>query len=144
MMLKGGCSDFSPAIMDTKGRLRCVVTARISAGSAIFFDNAAYMGNGRKLTRIDLDGAFTELADYGDLGIINFHHNIDVGKVGIILDADTTTYYNCVNIEVAASATVFNQWHLATIISAAMIAGGCDPSQSVSPTPPDCVYTQSV
>ena len=41
-------------------------------------------------------------SNYSDLGIINFHHNIDPGKVGIILDADTTTYYNCVNIEVDA------------------------------------------
>ena len=40
-------------------RLRWVGTAGISAGSAIFFDNAVYMGHGRKLSRIDLDGAFT-------------------------------------------------------------------------------------
>jgi len=144
MMLKGGCSDFSPAIMDTDGRLRWVGTAGISAGSAFFFDNAAYMGNGRKLTRIDLDGAFTELADYSNLGIINFHHNIDVGKVGIILDADTTTYYNCVNIEVDASGRVLKQWNLATIISAAMIAGGDDPSQFVHTSPTDWFHNNGV
>ncbi len=144
MMLKGGCSDFAPAILDTDGRLRWVGTAGISAGSAIFFDNAAYMGHGRKLSRIDLDGAFTELADYSDLGITNFHHNIDVGKVGIILDADTTTYYNCVNIEVDASGRVLKQWNLATIISAAMIAGGDDPSQFVHPTPTDWFHNNAV
>ena len=31
-----------------------------------------------------------ELGDYTDLGVINFHHNIDPGKLGIILDSDTT------------------------------------------------------
>jgi arylsulfate sulfotransferase len=144
MMLKGGCNDFQPAILDTDGRLRWVGTAGISAGSAIFFDNAAYMGDGRKLVRIDLDGAFTELADYSNLGIINFHHNIDVGKVGIILDADTTTYYNCVNIEVDASGRVLKQWNLATIISAAMIAGGDDPSQFVHTSPTDWFHNNGV
>ena len=40
-------------------------------------------------------------------GITNFHHNIDRGKVGIILDANTTTYFNSVNIEVDASGSGF-------------------------------------
>src|SRR5438067_2512395 len=137
IMAKGGCNDFQPTILDTDGRLRWVGTGGISAGTAIFFDNAAYVGHGRKLSRIDLDGAVTELADYSSLGIINFHHNIDVGKVGIILDADTTSYYNSVNIEVDASGRVLKQWNLATIISAAMIAGGDEPSQFVHRTPSD-------
>jgi arylsulfate sulfotransferase len=137
IMVKGGCSDFAPGIIDTDGALRWVGTAGISAGSAIFFDNAAYMGWGRKLVRIDLDGTVTELADYSNLGIINFHHNIDRGKVGIILDADTTTYYNSVNIEVDASGHVLKIWNLADIISAAMRAGGDDPSQFVHPSPTD-------
>jgi hypothetical protein len=137
IMLKGGCSDFAPGIIDTDGALRWVGTAGISAGSAIFFDNAAYMGWGRKLVRIDLDGTVTDLADYSNLGIINFHHNIDRGKVGIILDADTTTYYNSVNIEVDASGHVLKVWNLAEIISAAMRAGGDDPSQFVHPSPSD-------
>ena len=77
-------------------------TAGISVGSFIFFDNAAYLGHGHQLFRIDLDGTVTLLGDYSSLGIVNFHHNIDRGKVGIILDADTTTYYNSVNIEVDA------------------------------------------
>ena len=85
------------------------------------------------LSRIDLDGAVTLLGDYSSLGIINFHHNIDRGKVGIILDADTTTDYNSVNIEVDASGRVLKTWNMANIISAAMIAGGDDPSQFVYP-----------
>ena len=133
IMVKGSCSNFEPAIIDTDGALRWVGTAGISAGSFIFFDNAVYLGHGRKLTRIDLDGTFTELADYSGLGIINFHHNIDRGKVGIILDANTTTYFNSVNIEVDASGRVLKLWNLADIISAAMRAGGDDPSQFVYP-----------
>jgi hypothetical protein len=144
IMVKGGCNDFEPAMLDTDGALRWVGTGGISAGSAIFFDNAAYMGVGRKLSRIDLDGTVTDLADYGDLGIVNFHHNIDPGKFGIILDANTTTYYNSVNIEVDAFGRVLKQWNLATIISAAMIAGGDDPSQFVHPTPTDWFHNNGV
>ena len=138
VMVKGSCSDFEPAIIDTDGALRWVGTGGISFGSAIFFDNAAYLGHGDELSRIDLDGTVTDLADYSSLGVINFHHNIDPGKVGMVLDADTTTYYNSVNIEVDPhSGTVLKIWNLADIISAAMIAGGDDPSQFVYPTPTD-------
>ena len=112
-------------------------TAGLSIGSVTFFDNAVYLGHGHHLSRIDLDGTVTLLGDYSSLGVINFHHNIDRGKVGIILDADTTTDYNSMNIEVDASGRVLKTWNMADIISAAMIAGGDDPSQFVHPSPTD-------
>jgi hypothetical protein len=137
MMLDGSCNDFAPAIIDSDGALRWVGTAGISVISATFFDNAFYLGHGHRLTRIDLDGTFTELGDYGSLGVVNFHHNIDRGKVGIILDASTTTYLQSTLIEVDVSGTVLKQWNMANIVSAAMIAGGDDPNQFVYPTPTD-------
>src|SRR5436190_10374710 len=143
-MVKGRCSIFSPAIIDTDGALRWVGTAGNSSIVTAFFDNAVYLAAGTKLYRNDLDGAVTLLGDYSSLGVINFHHNIDRGKFGIILDADTTTYYNCVNIEVDASGRVLKQWNLATIISAAMIAGVDDRSQFVYPTPTDWFHNNSV
>ena len=144
MMVKGSCSNFAPAIIDTDGALRWVGTAGISGGSATFFDNAVYLGHGHQLTRIDLDGTVTVVGDYSSLGIVNFHHNIDRGKVGIILDADTTTYYNSMVMEVDASGRVLKQWNMANIISAAMIAGGDDPSQFVYPSPTDWFHLNGV
>ncbi|PYJ01363.1 MAG: hypothetical protein DMF00_05185, partial [Verrucomicrobia bacterium] len=123
IMVKGSCSHFAPGMIDTDGALRWVGTANISVGTAIFFDNAVYLGHGHELSRIDLDGTVTLLGDYTSLGIVNFHHNIDRGKVGIILDVDTTTYFESVFIEVDASGGVLKTWNLANIISAAMIAG---------------------
>ena len=137
MMIKGDCSYFEPAIVDSDGALRWVGTANIAAGSFLLFDNAVYLGHGPLLTRIELDGAFTQLADYSSLGIVNLHHNIDRGKVGIILDATTTTYLGSTLIEVDASGTVLKRWDMANIISAAMIAGGDDPSQFVYAAPID-------
>ena len=119
-------------------------TAGFSVGSAIFFDNAVYVGHSRQLFRIDLDGTVTLVGDYSSLGITNFHHNIDRGKVGIILDANTTTYFNSMNIEVDASGRVLKTWNLANIISAAMRAGGDDPSQFVYPTPTDWFHNNGV
>jgi arylsulfate sulfotransferase len=144
IMVKGSCSTFQPAIIDTDGALRWVGTGGISVGSFIFFDNAAYVGLGHQLSRIDLDGTVTLVGDYSSVGITNFHHNIDRGKVGIILDANTTTQYNSVNIEVDASGRVLKIWNLADIISAAMRAGGDDPSQFVYPSPTDWFHNNGV
>jgi hypothetical protein len=93
---------------------------------------------------MDLDGAVTQVGDYSNLGITFFHHNIDPGKVGIILDANTTSFYNSLNIEVDASGNLLKTWNLATIIAAAMRAGGDDPSQFVYPTPNDWFHNNSV
>jgi arylsulfate sulfotransferase len=143
-MVKGSCSNFEPAIIDTDGALRWVGMAGLSIGTVTFFDNAVYFGHGHHLSRIDLDGTVTLLGDYSSLGVINFHHNIDRGKVGIILDADTTTDYNSVNIEVDASGRVLKTWNMANIISAAMIAGGDDPSQFVHHSPTDWFHLNGV
>ena len=145
IMVKGSCSNFEPAIIDTDGALRWVGTAPIpSFGSAIFFDNAAYLGHGHQLYRIDLDGTATLVGDYSNLGVVNFHHNIDPGKVGIIVDVDTTDYYNSVNIEVDALGRVLKTWNMANIISAAMRAGGDDPNDFVYPSPTDWFHNNGV
>ena len=137
LMVKGNCSYFEPAIIDTDGALRWVGTAGLSAGNVILFDNAVYLGHGPLLTRIELDGAFSQIGDYSSLGIVAFHHNIDRGKVGIILDATTTTSVASTLMEVDVSGTVLKQWDMAAIISAAMRAGGDDPSRFVYPPPTD-------
>src|SRR5262245_48853621 len=138
IMVKGFCSYFEqPAIIDTDGALRWVGTAIIPTGSFIFFDNAVYLGHGPLITRIELDGAFRRIGDYSSLGIVNFHHNIDRGKVGIILNATTTSYLGSTLMEVDGSGTVLKRWDMAAIISAAMRAGGDDPSHFVYPPPID-------
>jgi arylsulfate sulfotransferase len=144
VMVKGSCSTFEPAIIDSDGALRWVGTGGISGGSFIFFDNAAYLGHGHQLSRIDLDGTVTLLGDYSSFGIVNFHHNIDRGKFGIILDANTTTQYNSVNVEVDASGRVLKIWNMGDIISAAMRAGGDDPSQFVYAAPTDWFHNNGV
>ena len=144
-MVKGGCSDFSPAIVDTDGALRWVGTTGFSSNTAGFFDNGAYLPHGSQLYRIELDGAVTLIGDYSDSGISYFHHNIDPGKTGILLEANTPSYYESTVIEVDAfSGDILKTWDLAAIISAAMVAGGDDPSQFVYPAPNDWFHNNSV
>ena len=69
VMVKGSCSYFQPAIIDTDGALRWVGTASLSAGTVILFDNAVYLAHGPLLTRIELDGAFSQIGDYSSLGL---------------------------------------------------------------------------
>ena len=144
ILVKGRCSSFPPAIMDTDGALRWVGTAGHSSFVTTFFDNAVYLAGGTKLYRNELDGAVTLLNDYSSLGVTFLYHNIDRGKFGVILDADTTTHLESVNIEVDASGRVLKRWDLAAIISAAMVAGGDAPSQFVFPRPTDWFHNNGV
>jgi arylsulfate sulfotransferase len=130
----GGCGPHAPVILDTDGELRWVsptdIRGALTAGS-LFINNAIYATDGPTLNRVDLDGASSVLADYSSHRVVNFHHNIDPGKTGMLLEADTISYYESVIMEVDFSGNVLKRWNFADIISAAMRAGGDDPSQFV-------------
>src|SRR5947208_5405438 len=101
-MVKGGCSNFSPAIVDTDGALRWVGTAGFSSFSnnaSAFFDNAVYLPNGPKLYRVELDGTVTQIGDYSN-SVTFFHHNIDPGKFGVLLESNTLSYFESTIMEV--------------------------------------------
>lgn len=144
ILVKDACSEFSPAIIDTDGALRWVGDAGVTAYSATFFDNAIYLAGQGALLRLDLDGTITTLAGIADYNVTFIHHNVDYGKVGLILDVDTATQFESVNIEVDASGHLIKTWNLAEIISDAMIAGGDDPSQFVYPSPTDWFHNNAV
>lgn len=145
-MIKSTCSNFSPAVIDSDGALRWVGPGTISSTNSAFFDNAFYIsGNGPRLFRIELNGTVTQIGEYSGAGIRYFHHNMDPGKVGLILDANTQDYFESVNVEVdPVSGAVLKTWNLADIISAAMRAGGDDPSEFVYPWPTDWFHNNSV
>jgi len=142
----GGCGNNAPVIIDTDGALRWVnpaSTPNSLMASSLFINNAVFETHGPTLSRVDLDGASTVLDDYSSLGVVNFHHNIDPGKTGMLMEADTTSYTESVVMEVDFSGTVLKTWNLANIISAAMRAGGDDPSQFVYPAPTDWFHNNA-
>ena len=135
------CGNFSPVILDSDGALRWVSplpTMSALFAASTFFDGAVYLTQGTTLFQTNLDGAVNMLGDYSNIGVVNFHHNIDRGKTGLLIDADTTAYFESEILEVdSTDGRVLNTFNMANIISAAMTAGGDDPSQFVFPTPTD-------
>ena len=100
---RSACGDFSPVILDSDGALRWVsplATMGALNAASTFFDNAVYVTQGRQLWRIELDGTALVVADYSNIGVFNFHHNIDTGKTGLFLEADTTSYFESIILEV--------------------------------------------
>jgi len=142
IMIKGGCSTFSPEIIDTDGALRWVGPAGVARYTSAFFDNAVYIAD-TGLTRMDLDGSITAITSNTDLGVTFLHHNIDPGKFGLILEVDTAEELESVNIEVDAAGKILKEWDLAQIISDAMTAGGDDPSKFVFPSPFDWFHNNA-
>jgi hypothetical protein len=145
-IMNGGCGNNSPVILDTDNELRWVSPTSIPgalAASSLFINNAIYETHGTTLSRIDLDGTIRVLGDYSSDGVVNFHHNIDPGKTGALLEADTTAFTESVLMEVDFSGNVLKTWNLADIISAAMSAGGDDPSQFVHPAPTDWFHNNA-
>jgi hypothetical protein len=138
---RSACGDFSPVILDSDGELRWVSPlATLSAlfASSTFFDGVVYLTQGPVVFRVELGGAVSELADYSSIGVVNLHHNIDRGKTGLLIEPDTTTYFESIILEVDPSTgTVIKTFNMAEVISAAMIAGGDDPSEFVFTTPDD-------
>jgi hypothetical protein len=130
MLLKNRCGDSSPTILDTDGEIRWVGTAGLADFPSILFQNAIYLGIGATLYRMEFDGAVSVAEDFGNT--LSFHHNIDYGKQGMILDENLPGQEEAFNAEVDAQGNVLKTWNLATIISNAMIAGGDDPNQFVN------------
>ena len=143
-MIRENCSVFAPTLMDSDGAVRWVGPAGDDPPfAAAFFDNAIYRSQGTSLYRIDLAGTVTFLHDYSDLGVTDFHHNIDRGKVGLIVEVNTTSQFEATDLEVDTAGNVIKTWDLAKIISDAMEAGGDDPTQFVYPAPTDWFHNNA-
>ncbi len=144
ILLKGACSDYSPAIIDTDGALRWVGSAGVKFYSLAFFENSVFIADGSQLYRNDLDGTVIPLGDFASAGVVDFHHNVDRGKSGLLFEADTKDYLESVIMEIDAAGKLIKTWNMADVISAAMRAGGDDPAQFVFKSPTDWFHSNAV
>ncbi len=147
--VKGQNDGATPIIIDTDGKIRWIGTNGVIRETSPF-DNACYNSTGSGITRIDFDGVVTPVKDYSGVNLNytgvngtlhNFpigtvsdvnHHNIDPGKTGILLEANTTTQTEAVALEVDKHGNILHSWNFAGTIAAAMEAGGDDPTQLVT------------
>ncbi|MBA2744459.1 MAG: aryl-sulfate sulfotransferase [Chthoniobacterales bacterium] len=129
ILAASACSSYSPVILDTDGAVRWVGTAGVREYHTAFFHNGIYLAEGTRLLRMEMDGEVRVVRDYASAGVIGFHHNIDRGKNGLILDANTPKYIASSHLEVdARTGAILKKWNLAKIIGDAMIAGGDNPT----------------
>ncbi len=130
-LMKGWSAANTPVISDTDGEVRWVAptSSTIAGPTSGFFNNAVYLGSDNKLMRADLNGILSTVASYDSYGYTNINeHNIDPGKSGMLIEAQTSADNMSCFIEVDAKGAILASWNFATIVSDAMIAGGDDPS----------------
>ena len=146
-LLKNNCSSDFPAILDTDANVRWVGTSKIPSMSAIVYDNGVYTSDGGSgVIRTEFDGRFKKIGDYRVSNGVTYtgHHNYDPGRDGIILDVNTTTETESVNLEIdGKTGAVLNTWDMGEIISNAMIAGGDDPTKFVYPVGTDWFHNNA-
>ena len=76
----------------------------------------------------------TPVTDYSGIEVAGFHHNIDPGREGIILDVDTVDQTESVNLEVDAAGNVLRSWNVADIIARRWLPAGL--SKAIRPSRP--------
>jgi hypothetical protein len=130
-MLKAWACDAHPIVMDIDGNIRWVGTAGGAQQGSTFFRNNFYVGNGSDLYEITPFGDYVSVGNYSADGYSNFHHNIDPGRDGMLLEFDTNTDVESDVIEVGTNGEVLETWDVAQIVRKAMIKGGDDPSAFV-------------
>ena len=144
VMLKKHCDPASPTIIDTDGNIRWVSTDMTETPAVMLFQNQFYASKGNGVDLMQFDGTYATLADYAGIGVTyTGHHNFDPGRTGIVMDVDTKTQTESVDVEIDAAGNVLNVWDLGAIITKAMIAGGDDPTQFVQPVGTDWFHNNS-
>jgi arylsulfate sulfotransferase len=132
----------SPVILDTDGAIRWAVPDVPASLSSAFVGDQFIIGSNTSTAvyRMGLDGQISEskvpstAQDY-----IDFGHDIDYGKVGLLAEPDAMTgsvedvESNVMEMRDDNGVTILNHWDLGAIISAYMTSQGDDAAAFVRP-----------
>lgn len=127
----------APVIVDSDGEVRWWVPSDLVTLSTAFVGDGFLLGDERstRLRRIRFDGTTSEVTVAAPF--VAFHHNIDPGKHGLLVEVDEAAgeVLNLENVlyEIDASGRVLERWDLGALIAAHMRAAGDDPSTLVRP-----------
>ena len=123
----------SVVVVDTDGEVRWVGTSAPSQ-STIFTANGFVVGSGTstQMARLELDGEVDGF-QLDDPGVIDFTHNIDPGKTGLLAEFDVQGDVDATVAEISPTGTLLAGWKMGDLLSAYMSAEGDDPSQFVRP-----------
>ena len=148
-LVKESCSANNPTLVDTDGNIRWVGQANDPVSSVAIYNNVIYLSDGKSgiLSMPLTTATATKLADFSAAPYnVTFtgHHNIDPGRNGLIVDVNTTSQTEAVDIEFnPTSGAVINSWDLGQIISYTMTKGGDDPSKFVLGTSADWFHNNA-
>ena len=141
MLVKHLNSGLGPMILDIDGNVRWTGRPGMNSQGAYFWNGSIYLDNsegysaGSKLFRMDMTGSLTEVADYASEGVWGFHHNYDLGKVGLLIEPNITVdgavHVESTIFEINKSGAILDRWNITQIVRDAMVAGGDDPSAFV-------------
>lgn len=131
-MMKGWYCGAHPVVMDVDGEVRWAGTAGNGEQGSSFLGNSFYLGDGSTLYKMELDGRYAKIGDYWQYGYHGFHHNIDFGKTGLLLELNRLGDVESDIIEVDKKGTMTASWNMISIFDSAMRAGGDDPTNFVS------------
>src|SRR5262245_4200966 len=129
----------TPVVIDTDGAIRWAVPAVVDdSTSTAFHDNGFEIGGAPStvLTRSELDGTVPQTA-LNDGSFTAFHHNIDHGKNGLLVEvnrsADGVDNQESTLAEVNPDGSVIREWDFAALIADHMRSRGDDPAAFVRP-----------
>jgi arylsulfate sulfotransferase len=131
----------TPVVIDTDGEIRWVGTGRSPSATSAWRDNGFVVASqGAQLLRLELDGTATAprpIQTPPNSTYDGLHHNIDIGKSGLLIEADGTVggrpAVESTLVEVADDGAFIAEWDFAAIISRHLLLSGDDPSALVRP-----------
>src|SRR5262249_29969146 len=106
--------------------------------STAFYDNGFEVGGAHStlLTRIELDGTVSQTL-LNDASFTAFHHNIDHGKSGLLVEVNRTLRgvdnQESTLAEANPDGSIVREWDFAAIIADHMRSRGDDPTAFVRP-----------
>jgi arylsulfate sulfotransferase len=124
----------TPVIVDTDGEIRWVGAGISDSISSIFTGDGFIIGDPKAPTihQLSLGGALNQSPLQSPV-VTAFHHNIDLGKQGFLIEVNTAANIGTIAEEIAGNGSVLNTWDLGSILSTYMQANGDDPSTFVRP-----------
>ncbi len=133
----------NPIIMDIDGEIRWDAETKQDSMASVFMNNMFIIGrpvmslNGATIDTVSLYGKSDSVGvNNTDMGSdAYFHHNIDLGKTGMLIELDGTTdgVFKTESFlsEIDETGNVIKEWDLGEIFSEYMLQEGDDPSNFV-------------
>jgi hypothetical protein len=128
----------TPIIVDSDGEIRWIGAGTTNAIASLFKDNEFFVGSpsSTTLSRLELDGSSSETSLLAPT-YARFHHNIDPGKYGLLVEVDAIED-GMVSLEsnlaeVTGAGVVLNHWDVAALLGDYMRSQGDDPGAFIRP-----------